>query len=55
MSNSKNKKKGAKLEEVNIMHDTKEDGDDDKLSRDIFYTIFGFAFFIARDGYEMSN
>ena len=53
-SNFEDMKKGAKGE-VNVMHRTKEDGDDDKTSGEIFYASFGFAFLLAKYGYLMDD
>ena len=51
---SEDKKKGVKIEEVNVTHNN-EDSDGDKTLGDIFYTNFDPMFFIIEDGYDMSD
>ena len=53
-SDSKDKKKGVKIEEVKVMHNS-EDGDGDKTSGDIFYTSFDPVFLTTEDGHAMSD
>ena len=47
------KKKGVKIEEVNVTHN--KDSDGDKTSSDIFYTNFDPMFLTTKDGYAMSD
>ena len=55
VSNLEDKKKGAKLEEFNVMHNIKEVSDDEKTHGYIFCTSFDSMFLKAKDIYAMSD